>query len=73
MLTTAFTNAIHLSFAYCFSLSINYCECDHCAAAYEEEFDSQCNIAVIAGLRSVGIGYRFIQLIESCLCILDFL
>ena len=70
LLTTAFANGFYLSFACHSSFSVNNSQCDNCAAADEEESDPQHHIAVISGLRRVGIS-RLVQLCEGCLGIVE--
>ena len=70
LLTTAFANRVYLSFACSSSFSVNDSQCNHCAAADEQESDPQHHIAVISGLRRVRIS-RLVQLCEGCLGIVD--
>ena len=56
---------------FCFSLSVNYSQCNHCAAADEEKCDPEEHITVISGLRTVGIS-RLIEFCQSCLGIVEY-
>lgn len=70
LLTTAFTNTIYLSFACRSSLSVYNGQCNNCAAADEEKCDPKEHIAVVTGLRTVGVS-RLVKLCESCLGIVQ--